>query len=104
MDGEPRSVAEMRIYFDRQVPDGADGFENRGGFRLNASLWGERAEQAAAVLPKGARVYVTGTLVQDTWQDKDTGAPRERLELSADYVSLDLGRVEGIRVRTREAG
>ena len=33
VDGEQRTVAELRIYFDRSVPDGDGGFEDRGGFR-----------------------------------------------------------------------
>lgn len=102
VDGEERLVAELRIYFDRQVPDGDGGFIDRGGFWLSANLWGQRAEQVAALLPKGARVHVTGTLVQDTWTDKETGEPRKAVELVADYVSLDLGRLEGVSMRLPE--
>lgn len=100
--GEERLVAELRVYFDRQVPDGDGGFIDRGGFWLTANLWGPRAEVAANLLPKGARVHVIGTLVQDTWTDKDTGTQRTAVELVADYVSLDLGRVEGLSLRLPE--
>ena len=102
VDGEERLVAELRIYFDRQVPDGDGGFIDRGGFWLSANLWGQRAEQVAALLPKGARIHVTGTLVQDAWTDKDTGEPRKAVALVADYVSLDLGRLEGVSMRLPE--
>ena len=102
VDGEERVVAELRIYFDRQVPDADGGYTDRGGFWLTANLWGPRAEQVAALLPKGARVHVTGTLVQDTWTDKQTGEERRAVELVADYVSLDLGRVEGVSMRVPE--
>ena len=102
VDGEERLVAEMRIYFDRRVPDGDDGYTDRGGFWLTASLWGVRAELAANLLPKGARVHVNGTLVQHTWNDKDSGEERRATELVADYVSLDLGRVEGVSLRLPE--
>ncbi len=102
VDGEERLVAELRIYFDRQVPDGDGGFTDRGGFWLTANLWGDRAEVVSNLLPKGARVHVTGTLVQDTWNDKESGEERRALELVADYVSLDLGRVDGLRLRLPE--
>ena len=36
------TVAELRVYFDRSVPDGDGGFEDRGGFWLTANLWGEQ--------------------------------------------------------------
>ena len=102
VDGEERLVAELRIYFDRQVPDGDGGFTDRGGFWLTVNLWGDRAEVVSNLLPKGARVHVTGTLVQDTWNDKESGEERRALELLADYVSLDLGRVDGLRLRLPE--
>lgn len=102
VDGEARAVAEMRIYFDRQVRDEDGNFADRGGFWLTANLWGPRAERAAALLQKGARVHVTGTLIQDTWEDRQTGEPRRAVELVADYVSLDFARIEGVSMRIPE--
>lgn len=102
VDGESRSVASLRVYFDRLVPDGADGFEDRGGFWLDVSLWGARAEAAVKVLTKGARVSVIGTLVQRTWTDKNTGHERTQFELQADQVDLDISRVERAVFRKKE--
>ena len=99
IDGEPRAVTEMRIYFDRSVPDGNGGFTDRGGFWLDVNIWGPRAEPAAVLLPRGARVHVTGTLIRDTWPDRDTGEERERMKLVADYVSLDLSRVDVVTLQ-----
>lgn len=99
VNGEPRQVASLRVYFDRQVPNG-DDFEDRGGFWLNVSLWGERAEQAVKLLTKGARVTVSGTLVQHTWEDEN-GEEASRIELNADRVSLDLARVERVEFRRK---
>ena len=99
VDGEKRAVASMRIYFDRQVPNGDGDFEDRGGFWLDVSLWGPRAETVARLLDKGARVVVSGSLVQRTWEDKETGEPRSRIELNADHLSLDLARIERIEMR-----
>ena len=101
VEGEKRAVASMRIYFDRQVPNGDGEFEDRGGFWLDVSLWGPRAETAARLLDKGARVAVSGSLVQRTWEDKESGEPRSRIELNADYISLDLARIERIEMRAR---
>lgn len=66
IDGKPRAVAALRIYFERPVPDGDGGFTDKGGFWLPVNLWGPKAETIAKLLRKGARVRVEGTLVQDT--------------------------------------
>lgn len=101
VDGEQRAVVALRVYFDRLVPNGDEGFTDKGGFWLNVNLWGARAETVAKLLPKGARVRVEGTLVQDTWDDKATGEPLSRIEIQADSVDLDLGRVEAITFRPK---
>ncbi len=100
IEGETRSVAELRIYFDRPVPDGEGGFIDKGGFWLPVNLWGPKAEVIAKHLCKGARVRVEGTLVQDTWEDKD-GGEVSRIEVQADSVDLDLARVEAVTFRTK---
>ncbi|MGH8625351.1 MAG: single-stranded DNA-binding protein [Gammaproteobacteria bacterium] len=100
VEGEPRTVTELRVYFDRQVPDGNGGFEDRGGFWLPVHLWGPRGESVAKLLPKGARVRVEGTLVQDTWEDKD-GETVSRIEVQADSIDLDLSRVEAVTFRAK---
>lgn len=104
VDGEPRSVAQLRVYFDRSVPDGDGGFIDRGGFWLDVSLWGSKGEAAVRVLRKGARVSVSGTLVNQEWTDKESGETRSRFELRADNVDLDLVRVDNVEWRNREQG
>lgn len=100
IEGESRHVVELRIYFDRPVPDGEGGFTDKGGFWLPVNLWGPKAEAIAKHLRKGARVRVEGTLVQDTWEDKD-GAEVSRIEVQADSIDLDLARVEAVTFRTK---
>ena len=94
VNGENRQVAEMRIYCDRPVPDGNNGFKDKGGFWLNVSRWGNAAEHAARVLDKGYRIRVEGTLIQNNWE-KD-GEKFSRLELTASDITLDLSRVESV--------
>jgi len=101
VDGELRSVAQLRVYFDRSVPDGDGGFVDRGGFWLDVSVWGAKGEAAARILRKGARVSVSGTLVNQEWTDKESGETRSRLELRADNVDLDLLRVDNVQWQIR---
>ncbi|MBK5944822.1 single-stranded DNA-binding protein [Halorhodospira halophila] len=97
-------VANLRVYFDRPIPDGEGGFNERGGFWANVSLWGSRAETAARLLPKGARVAVEGELFESRWVDKETGDERRQLEIRARYVDVDLSRVDSLTVRRRQSG
>lgn len=102
-----RSVLGLRIYFDRLVPTregNSGGFEDRGGFWLNASVWGRRADSLQPLLAKGMRVYVEGTLVQRAWQSRETGEDRTALELEVDYLALDPSRVTRVELRERGAG
>lgn len=101
VNGEQRAVCELRVYFDRLVPDGQGGFTDRGGFWLDVSYWGERGENAARLLSKGMRVRVEGSLQQETRPDRDTGEDRSRLVVVADTVDIDLGRIESLVVKRR---
>jgi len=100
VDGEDRSVADMRIYFDRQVRQDDGAFVEDGGFWLTASIWGWRAEAAARLLPKGARVFARGRLREDAWEGDD-GETRTQLRLDADYLTVDLLCIDELKVRTK---
>lgn len=101
VNGEDRKVAEMRVFFDKYKPDGQGGFEQVGGFWLDVSVWGRRAEQVADLCRKGARVSVSGSLEEDRWMDKETGEERSKIHLVADEVSLSLSRIESVQFRAK---
>jgi single-strand DNA-binding protein len=101
VDGEQRPVADLRVYFDRRVPKGGDEFEEAGGFWLTVSVWGARAETAARLIEKGARIYVEGALRQVSWQDRESGADRSELRLTAEAIAIDPLCVEALGYRKR---
>lgn len=98
-----RDVLELRVYFDRPVPDGDGNYADKGGFWLNANLWGSRAKPLSELLDKGMRVRVEGTLIQETWEDRE-GEERSGMKLDLDNVALELVRVSHIEMRPREGG
>ena len=105
--GEDRVVTEFSIYVDRRVPtgkEGPDAFEDRGGFWMNISVWGNEAERVARVLRKGMRVCCIGEIIQDSWEDKETKEERVALRFVAEKVFVDLVRVESITMRQRAEG
>lgn len=100
--GEERTVTELRVFFDDYKPDGNGGFEQAGGFWLSVSVWDKRAEAAADLLRKGARVMVVGRLAQNTWTDKETGEDKSGFHLNADDVFLSLSRIENVEFKAKK--
>jgi single-strand DNA-binding protein len=101
--GEERKVAELRVFFDDYRPDGQGGFEQTGGFWLNASVWDKRGEDAAQHLRKGARVHVAGRLTEQEWKDKETGEDKKAMQLNADEVFVSLSRIEKVEFRASKS-
>lgn len=100
--GKEKKVAELRVFFDDYKPDGNGGFEQIGGFWLNVSVWDKRAEAAADLLRKGARVMAIGRLTQSTWTDKEAGEEKNSMQLNADDVFLSLSRIEKVEFRAKK--
>ncbi|QTQ34923.1 Single-strand DNA-binding protein [Aromatoleum petrolei] len=95
INGVDEVVAEMRVFFDDYAYDQANGeYQQVGGFWMSVSLWGQRGEDAARVLRRGARVQVEGVLKQFMYSPE--GAPDKvpGFQVTADDVTLCLGRVE----------
>ena len=66
-------------------PDGSWG--EKAAF-FNVVVWGKYAESLRSRLAKGAKVTVSGLLEQDTWEDKQTKARREKVYITAANVQL----------------
>lgn len=62
-------------------------------------IWGLLGINAAACLVKGDRVIVSGDTRTNTWEDKDTGAPRSRVELTVREIGPSLKFAEARPVR-----
>jgi single-strand DNA-binding protein len=100
VDGESRSVTDMRVYFDRRIPRDDGTFADEGGFWLTVTTWGRLAESCARLLQKGMRVRVEGRPREHAWDGEE--GPRTELRLTADRLTLELGQLEGVTVRARE--
>lgn len=57
---------------------------------FDVTCFRELAENVAESVSKGQRVIVAGTLRQSSWEDKETGAPRSKVEVIADEVGPSL--------------
>lgn len=57
---------------------------------FDVSCWADLAEHVAQTIRKGDRVMVSGRLEQQTWEDKETGKNRSKVEVVADEVGASL--------------
>ena len=91
------AVCNMRIYFDKPVPQEGGGFEDKGGFWMNVELWGKRGIRSNELLLKGTRVVVEGSIIGKNWKDGITGEDRVTLVVRAKRVNPDLMVVESFK-------
>lgn len=100
VNGENRSVADLRVYFDRSIPLDDGTYEDGGGFWLTVSVWGHRADSAVKLLCKGMRIHVTGSLRLDSWEN-DAGEAKNEFRLTADKISIDPVCLDSVQLRKR---
>lgn len=96
--------AEMNVRFERRVSDGKGGFVDKGSFWAKVETWNYSAENCARVLRKGMRVSVKGTPSEESWADKknpENTKPITQMCISADSISLCLGRIETVVMKEK---
>ena len=76
-----RTVVSFSIAVDRQTQDDQADF-------FDVTAWEKLGELVMQYLSKGRRVLVQGRPRQDTWEDKETGKRRSRVEVVASDVTF----------------
>ena len=69
------SVAVNRVYRD------SNGAQKEDVSFIDCSAWGKLGEMIGQYAKKGSGVLVSGRLSQRTWEDKNTGQKRSRVEI-----------------------
>jgi single-strand DNA-binding protein len=83
-----KTIASFSIAVDRGGDsDAADFFE--------VTAWEKLGDLVIQYLGKGRRVLVQGRLRQDSWDDKETGKKRSRVEVTATDVTFLDGPTDG---------
>ncbi len=78
-----KSIASFSLAVDRQTQDDQADF-------FDITAWEKLGELANQYLSKGRRCLVQGRLRQDSWDDKETGKKRSKIEVVAtDITFLD---------------
>lgn len=55
---------------------------------IDVNVWGKVAENCCTYLKKGAPVFIEGRLRGRTWDDKETGQKRSKMEITASAVQF----------------
>ena len=76
-----KTIASFSIAVDRGGQDDAADF-------FDVTAWEKLGELVMQYLAKGRRVLVQGRLRQDSWDDKETGKKRSRVEVVATDVTF----------------
>ncbi len=76
-----KTIASFSIAVDRGGQDDAADF-------FEVTAWEKLGELVIQYLAKGRRVLVQGRLRQDSWDDKETGKKRSRVEVVATDVTF----------------
>jgi len=76
-----KTVVNFSLAVDRLGQDDATDF-------FDITAWEKLGELIMQYLSKGRRVLVQGRLRQDSWEDKDTGKKRSRVEVTATDVTF----------------
>lgn len=76
-----KSVTRFSVAVDRQGSDDAADF-------FDVTAWEKLGELVTQYLSKGRRVLVQGRLRQDSWDDKESGKKRSRVEVVATDVTF----------------
>lgn len=93
-----KSIASFSLAVDRGGQDDQADF-------FDVTAWEKLGELASQYLSKGRRCLVQGRLRQDSWDDKETGKKRSKVEIVAtDITFLDApGGSEGAQSAPRAA-
>lgn len=76
-----KNVCTFSIAVDRMSRDDQSDF-------FNVTAWEKTAELVNQYLSKGSRCLVQGRLRQESWEDKETGKRRSRVEVVANDVTF----------------
>jgi|TARA_R110000824_G_scaffold188467_1_gene369793 single-strand DNA-binding protein len=73
-----------------------DGDSREDTVFIDVIVWDKTATYCGEHLQKGRPILVEGRLKSDTWDDKDTGAKRSKIEIQGDRVqTLDWDGAQG---------
>ncbi|NCQ54013.1 single-stranded DNA-binding protein [Candidatus Saccharibacteria bacterium] len=94
-DPEERTTSTGKLIVSFGIAVDRVGQDDSADF-FDVTAWEKLGELVIKYLGKGSRVLVQGRLRQDSWDDKETGKKRSRVEVTAtDVTFLDSSKGSG---------
>lgn len=93
-DPEQRSTTSGKVIVNFGLAVDRGGQDDSADF-FDVTAWEKLGELVMQYLAKGRRVLVQGRLRQDSWDDKETGKKRSRIEVTATDVTFLDGPSDG---------
>jgi single-strand DNA-binding protein len=87
------SVCSLRVACNTRRKDASGEWVDKPNY-FDVTVWGAQGENCAQYLQKGRPVAIDGRLEWREWEDKDTGAKRQAVQIIADSVQF-LGSRDG---------
>ena len=84
------TLAEIRIAQNKNKRNADGSWEPGDPMFFQGTVWNDMAENAAASLQKGMRVIIVGKLNYSSWEDRESGATRSKIEIIIDEIGPAL--------------
>jgi single-strand DNA-binding protein len=81
------TVAKFTVATDERYTDRNGEKQERTEWH-NIAAWGKLGEICGQYLKKGKLVYIEGSIRTDSWDDKETGQKRSRVEIVANTMKM----------------
>ncbi len=99
---DKKAVCEIRGRFINNKLDKATGEWKDLGFWATVNVWGWCAEPAAKMFSKGDKIYIDGTMVMNTWPDKENeGEEISGFKVDTNFAAPYLPDLESLRYKPR---
>lgn len=89
-------IANFGVAVNERRKNGNGEWEDYANF-VDCTMFGRRAEAIAQYLTKGTKVAIEGRLHYSSWEDRNGGGRRSKLDVNVDEIEFMSGKREGQR-------
>lgn len=105
LTGTGKSVTSFTIVTSARSKNEQTGqWESKDVTYWNCSAWAELAENICSSLDKGDKVIAYGKAASVSWDDKQTGQKRNRIDVTCYSIGPDLSKATAIVKRIERTG
>lgn len=88
-----KAVAKFSVATSERFKNEKNEWDSKNLTYWNVIVWDKQAENVADTIGKGDEVIIFGKAYTTSWEDKNTGEKRSRMEVTATKVAVSLNRV-----------